>query len=423
MNNLNPNLSGLSKSATLKINEQVASLRRKGKKVFSFGLGQSPFPVPEIVQQALKENAHQKNYLPVQGLSKLREQVALFHQRHDGLNFRADDVMIGPGSKELMFILQLCHGGDLLLPTPSWVSYAPQAQLVGKKVHRLQTKFENDWQIDPIELDAFCIKKDFNCPPLFFLNYPSNPCGITHDPAVLEQIAKVAKKHKLIVLSDEIYGLLHHQGDHCSIARYYPEGTIVSSGLSKWCGAGGWRLGTFAFPPKLRWLLDAIGVVASETFTSVSAPIQYAAISAFQDHASLNEYLLHSRRILKCLGLWIVKELNDAGVRMKKPTGAFYLLPDFENFRDKMKCVGIANSQDMATRILEETGVATLPGSNFGLSESALVLRMSYVDFDGAKALEHSRRISGELTDQFVFDNCPNVVAGIRQLKDWLVKL
>jgi len=95
----------------------------------------------------------------------------------------------------------------------------------------------------------------------------------------LEELAAVARRFGVILLSDEIYGQLHHQGAHVSVARFYPEGTIISSGLSKWCGAGGWRLGTFTFPGELRWLLDAMASVASETYTSTCAPIQYAASS------------------------------------------------------------------------------------------------------------------------------------------------
>jgi aspartate aminotransferase len=102
---------------------------------------------------------------------------------------------------------------------------------------------------------------------LVVLNYPSNPTGQTYDAAQLEELATVARRYRLVVLSDEIYGELDHRGQHRSIAEFYPEGTIVSSGLSKWAGAGGWRLGTFLFPSTLRWLQDAMAVAASETFT------------------------------------------------------------------------------------------------------------------------------------------------------------
>ncbi len=126
--NLNLRVRGLGKSPTVAINEHSDRLRAEGREVFKLGLGQSPFPVPRVVVEALRDNAHQKDYLAVQGLLPLREAVASYHQRKHGVNVGAEDVLIGPGSKELMFILQLVYYGDLVIPTPSWVSYAPQAR-------------------------------------------------------------------------------------------------------------------------------------------------------------------------------------------------------------------------------------------------------------------------------------------------------
>ncbi len=218
----------------------------------------------------LKVNAYQKDYLPVRGLRELRDAVADFNRRRQGIDCKRQDVLIGPVSKELMFILQLVYYGDLVIPTPSWVSYAPQAQIIGRKIYWVQTTPENDWRLMPEELDKIC-SEDPSRPRIVILNYPSNPTGDTYTSDELKQIARIARKYKIILLSDEIYGEVHHRGQHVSVARYYPEGTIISSGLSKWCGAGGWRLGTFTFPANLRWLLDAM--VASETYTSTSAPI------------------------------------------------------------------------------------------------------------------------------------------------------
>ncbi|KKL25743.1 hypothetical protein LCGC14_2402240 [marine sediment metagenome] len=123
------------------------------------------------------------------------------------------------------------------------------------------------------------------------MNYPGNPDGNSYSAYELEAIARVARKHHILILSDEIYGETKYDGDHVSISKYYPEGTIVSGGLSKWCGAGGWRLGTFIFPKELDWLREAMCVIASETYTTVSAPIQCAAITAFRGAPSIEHYL------------------------------------------------------------------------------------------------------------------------------------
>ena len=131
---LNLNVRGLARSATVAINERSDELRRSGRQVFKMGLGQSPFPVPGPVVEELRKNAHQKDYLPVSGLRALREAVAEHHCRTFDIETTADDVLVGPGSKELMFILQLVYYGDLVIPAPSWVSYEPQARIIGRQV-------------------------------------------------------------------------------------------------------------------------------------------------------------------------------------------------------------------------------------------------------------------------------------------------
>ena len=420
---LNLNVRGMLPSATLFINERSDELMRQGKSIIKLGLGQSPFPVPEPVVEELRMNAHQKDYLPVKGLRSLRRAVANYHNRAQGLNHNEEDVLIGPGSKELMFLLQFVYYGDLVIPTPSWVSYAPQAHLIGRHVRWVPTLLENGWRLTPEELSNLC-KNDPDRPRIVILNYPSNPSGRTYQIEVLKALAKVARRHKVILLSDEIYGELHHKGRHISIARFYPEGTIISGGLSKWCGAGGWRLGTFTFPQSLRWLLDAMAAVASETYTSTSAPIQYAAVRAFEGGIEIEKYLRESRRILKALGKFSAKKLAKIGVEVPLPEGAFYLFPDFGKFKEKLKQRGITTSEGFTDRLLEETGVAILSGSSFGRSPEELTARIAYVDFSGAKALEAAGKIPPmtDLNDRFIEAYCPKIFTGIEKICNWLSK-
>ena len=297
---LNLNVRGLGQSATLAINERSNALRREGHRIYKLGLGQSPFPIPSEVVNALRLHAHEDDYLPVAGLPALREAVAEFHRQKDRVQVRPEDVLVGPGSKELLFLLQLTFYGELLVPSPAWVSYIPQARIIGRTVNLIPTTFEENWRVSPQRLESIC-KADPDRPRILVLNYPGNPEGGSYTAQELEELAAVARRFGVILLSDEIYGQLHHQGAHVSVARFYPEGTIISSGLSKWCGAGGWRLGTFTFPPDLHWLMEAMAAVASETYTSVSTPIQYAAIRAFQDGITIERYLSHVRRILSAL--------------------------------------------------------------------------------------------------------------------------
>lgn len=422
--NLNLNVRGLKQSATLTINEKSAHLMREGKKVFRFGLGQSPFPVPQPVIDELRANAHQKDYLPVRGLPGLREAVSGYHRRMHGIERAGDDVLIGPGSKELMFILQLVYYGDLVIPTPSWVSYAPQARIVGRQIHWVPTQRDNDWRMMPGDLDRVC-QDDPGRPRIVILNYPSNPTGDSYSIEELKALARVAKKHKVILVSDEIYGELHHRGQHVSIARYYPEGTIISGGLSKWCGAGGWRLGTFTFPHTLRWLLDAMSTVASETYTSTSAPIQYAAIRAFEGGTEMESYLVQSRRVLRHLGRHVWHCLRDAGAEVSAPVGGFYLFPDFSLLSERFARHGITNSVQLCERLLDETGVATLPGADFGRPLAELTLRLAYVDFDGARILSAAQQVplEQELDQSFLEMYCPNVTQGADAMCRWINKM
>lgn len=420
---LNLNVRGLPVSATLGINELSNQLKTQNKEVYKLGLGQSPFPVPESVVEELKINAHQKDYLPVRGLPALQEAVANYYQRTQGLYFDPENILVGPGSKELMFILQLSYYGDLVIPTPSWVSYAPQAHIIGRHVYWLPTRSDNRWLLTPQELEKLC-KKDPSKPRIVILNYPNNPTGCSYTETELKELADVASYYNLILLSDEIYGELNFNGAHVSIAKYYPEGTIISSGLSKWCGAGGWRLGTFTFPSSLSWLLEGMAVVSSETFTATSAPIQYAAVRAFNGSPCIELYLKQSRRVLKTLSHSVCEKLTDAGVNTATPQGAFYIFPDFSAFRDKLAQRDIHTASDMCERILAETGVAFLPGSEFGRPDSELTARLALVDFDGAKTLINAQNhsLDKELPKQFVIDNCNRIIQATDKLCNWLTQ-
>jgi len=418
---LNLNVRGLPKSATLAISEQSQILESEGKHIYKLGLGQSPFPIPEPVVEALKTNAHQKSYLAVQGLFELREAVAEYYHRSQGIECNAEDVLIGPGSKELMFLLQLVYYGDLVIPTPSWVSYAPQAQIIGRHVRWLTTNSADDWHLTPQELENLC-NMDPGRPRIVILNYPANPTGRTYETAELEALAKVARKNQVVVLSDEIYGELHHDGQHTSIARFYPEGTIVSGGLSKWCGAGGWRLGTFVFPKPMRRLLTAMAVVASETFTSTSAPIQFAAVRAFHGGMFIERYLWNSRRILKSLGKYLTDLLTDGGIRVARPQGAFYLFPDFSSRQEVLAGQGINSSQELCSQLLDQAGVAILPGVNFGRPETELTARLSYVDFDGTRALAAAEQIPPheQISDDFLRQYCNHTIEAVEKICAWV---
>lgn len=419
---LNLNVRGMGTSATLGIKDRVRALRREGRHVYDLGLGQSPFPVPEPVVEALRLAAPEKDYLPVRGLPALREAVADFHRRKDRIDREPDDVIVGPGSKELMFLLQIAYYGEIILPTPCWVSYLPQARIIGRRISLIHTTHETGWKLTAEQFHhALKAVSDDSRPRLLILNYPGNPTGGTYNELELRAIADVAREYEVVVLSDEIYAQLHFSGGHTSIAHFYPEGTIQSSGLSKWCGAGGWRLGTFTFPPDLRWLRDAMTAVASETYTAVSAPIQYAAIQAFRCGPEIERYLAHARRILAALAARCADSLRGSGARLIAADGAFYLFPDFSPHSDALASREVVDGWSLCERALTDVGAAALPGASFGRSRAELTARLALVDFDGAAALAASESIPLDqpLPDDFLHHHCRNVVEGVDRLAEW----
>jgi aspartate aminotransferase len=165
-----------------------------------------------------------------------------------------------------------------------------------------------------------------------------------------------------------------------------------------------------------------MGVVASETYTSTSAPIQYAAVSAFSGGTVIEHYLSQSRRILAFLGKYIFTALSEAGVLLAKPQGAFYLFPDFSAFKEGLNKRKIYTSRDLCNKLLKDTGVAILPGADFGRPEAELTARLAYVDFDGARALEACETIppSQSLDEQFLETYMPNTIAAVDLLVSWL---
>jgi aspartate aminotransferase len=344
---LNPNVFGLEPSATLAINERSNDLIAQGRKVYKFGLGQSPFPVPETVVEALRRAAPQKDYVPVRGYRPLRETVTEFLHRRHGIERTRRQVLIGPGSKELIFLAQLAYAGELIVPSPSWVSYAPQARIIGRRVSWLSTDIAHDWKLLPETIDAHCSRAP-GLPRLLVLNYPGNPTGVSYSEPELAALAEVLRRHEVLVVSDEIYADLDHEGRTASIAHHYPEGTIVSTGLSKWCGAGGWRLGVFSFPDELEWLCSAMASIASETYTSVNTPVQHAAVVAFQGGPEIDAYLNDCRTILRVLGRHCASVLSGAGCRLSRLDGAFYLFPDFTALHEKLAAKGVVDSRTLA---------------------------------------------------------------------------
>ena len=405
------NILKLKESSTLAINEKSKNLIKSGKKIYRFGFGQSPFQIPNKIVETLKLNAHRKEYLPIQGLPELRENISKYLFERSGVKYSKENILITPGSKEAMLLMHVTFNGDIITPAPSWVSYEPQAEIGTNKVHWLETSRENNWFPTAKELENILKRLGKSKNKILILNSPNNPSGAICDN--LKELAKVAKKNNLIILSDEIYTDLSFDNSYKSISKFYPESTFISGGLSKWCGAGGWRLGFLAVPSGMKDFMNSLKSLASESYSTVNTPTQFAAVEAY--HGDYEEYKLKVRSILNAVGLYVYNNLKSNKILINPPQGAFYLMPEFKNKRYK-------TSAKLCDAILNETGVAMLPGSDFGFKPKRMLTRLSYTDFNGVEFFKNVS-INKSIGEEMVKTYAPNVVEGVSKLSNWAKNL
>lgn len=239
----------------------------------------------------------------------------------------------------------------------------------------------------------------------------------------MEELAEICRAYQVLVISDEIYAMLNFTDrSHASMAHYYPEGTIVSGGLSKSFAAGGYRLGVLLVPKPLRLVLEALQSVISETFSAVSAPIQYAALEAYGNFEAVRPFVRRTCDIHRYVCEYVYQRLLTMGLNCPRPEGAFYLFPDFQNQRDRLRKKGILTGQRLCDELLQQVHVAVLPGVDFYLAATALGVRVAPVDYDGAAALQ-SWPGSAAMTDELAGQLFSRIIAGCHRLEDYLLTL
>ena len=415
------NLKQIPHSQTLWINEICDDLLAQGRDVIKFGFGESPFSPPEWMTQELINQANDTRYLPVQGLKSLQEACKKFHHYFQGLDLSEHETFIAPGSKLLLYACQAAfREASILIPAPAWVSYYPQAELCGHESVIIHCNAKERWRVTPEKLELACLKAKHR--KILILNYPGNPDGLSYTQDELDSLATVAKKHNVLIMADEIYNLLNHRNQSPSILNSYPEGCIMTSGLSKCCGAGGWRLG-IAFIPKALGsdFIQTLKGIASETYSCTSSPIQHAAIAAYQHPEKLASYFKSQQKILGHIGSYIAERLNQCHIQTHTPEGGFYVYPDFEAHRETLKKKNIFNAETLCQVLLKETGVALLPGSAFNQDPSVLSCRLAYVDFDGDNCLKQFPHDAIYSRDALL-KACPKIEDAMNRIESWLKK-
>ncbi|MEZ4861882.1 MAG: aminotransferase class I/II-fold pyridoxal phosphate-dependent enzyme [Caldilineaceae bacterium] len=376
----------LEPSPTLLINERVNEMWNAGKTVYHLGFGESRFPVHPKIWNALRDHADKKSYLAGQGLFELRKAVAGFYTRKLGMEVTSDQVIIGPGSKPVFFVLQMALDADLILPTPSWVSYGPQARLIHKRVYQVPATSADGYALTLEKLDQ-TVRQSTNPAKILLINSPNNPTGQMFDHDFLIELGRYCREQGIIVLSDEIYGLIPHgRRTHYSLVNDYPEGTIVLGGLSKHLSLGGWRLGAAVLPntPEGKRLMQALRVIASEIWSSPTGPVQYAAVTAYNDDAAIDAYVQECARIHTIRTQYLWHHIAAMGVPCVQPDGGFYMFPSFNPWRGALAKLGITTSPELAAYLLETYQISSLPGTAFGVAPAELSLRLasSYLDME-----------------------------------------
>jgi aspartate/methionine/tyrosine aminotransferase len=369
------------------MNERVRELWDEGRKVYQLGFGESRFPVHSKVAEALRTNTHRRSYLPALGIDELREVIAQFYQRRFQMVVSPGQVVIGPGSKSLLYALILALGEGVILPQPSWVSYSTQAQIVGRPVLSVPMRLESAYcpEVEVLREELVKARASRRSPDLLIVNRPHNPTGTMMSPDRVQALAEFAREEQLTVLSDEIYALVAHGRIlHRSVAHTYPEGTIVLGGLSKHLSLGGWRFGVAILPAgregeKLGRTLQSI---AGNIWSCVAAPLQYAALVAYSHDPEVDRYIDVCAQMHAVRTQYLYERLVEADIACVEPSGAFYAYPSFNGWQEPLAQKGIDSSDDLAKHLLDEYELATLPGSAFGSPPGDLSLRLSssYLD-------------------------------------------
>ncbi len=419
---INKKISGIKHSATLVINQKVKELRAEGEEVYHFGFGQSPFPIHKQIVKGLSDNAACNHYLPTQGLPELQKIISKFLKKHQGVTMDPEGIFVGPGSKEFLYQIITLLEGVFFIPQGSWVSYLPQIKSKGAPYKIIETDFKNSYKLNTSQLEEAC-KLFKNEQKSLILNSPNNPTGAVYSDDELKELAVVCKKYGVLVMSDEIYSQVNFKTDYStSISKYYPEKTLVFGGLSKVFSAGGYRMGYVAVPNTLKELFAPLKALISETFSCVTSPVQYAAVKAYEFDDSIKEYVSDCAEILNFIAHYIYDELSKMKVICTEPQGAFYMLIDFENYRDTLAKRHIFNATDLSNYLLDNYYIALLPGTDFYFSKNSLTCRLATVDFEGEKVYTAFKKAQN-LDINFIECNTPLIYKGLIQLRKFLDKL
>jgi aspartate aminotransferase len=335
---------------------RARALEAEGRSIIHLEIGEPDFDTPAniraVAARALEEGW--THYGPAFGLPQLREAIAADVTARKGFAASPDRVVVTPGAKPIMFyaLLALAEPGDeVIYPDPGFPIYESMTRFVGATPVPLPIRQEHEFRADLDELESLISPST----RLLIINSPANPTGGVFRRQDVERVAELALRHDLVVLADEIYGRIVHDGEHVSIASLdgMADRTIVLDGFSKTYAMTGWRLGYAVVPEPL---LSAYSRLIINSVSCTSAFSQIAAVEALTGPQDSVEAMVHEFRTRRDL---VVEGLNAiAGISCLTPAGAFYVFPDVSR-------TGLSGAE-MADHLLKEAGVCVLSGTAFG---------------------------------------------------------
>jgi aspartate aminotransferase len=363
-------------SPTLAIDAKAKAMKAAGIDIVNFGVGEPDFDTPGNIKEAAIKAIRDgfTKYTPVGGIDSLKDAVISKFKKDNSLQYDRNEIVVSCGAKHSLYNIAqalFSPGDEILIPSPFWVSYPDQA-LLNDAIPVFVKTYETDlFIVKPGYLESHITKNT----KALILNSPSNPTGLTYDKKTLEEIAEIALKHNLMVISDEIYEKLTYDGvEHISIASLdnrIKAKTIVVNGLSKAYAMTGWRIGFAAGPKEIIKAMTNIQSQSTSNPTSISQKAAVEALTGPQDFigAMLAEFDRRRR--------FLVKELNSIpGMSCLTPTGAFYAFPNTSKLYGKSADGRkISSSSDLALYLLEKANVALVPGGAFGDDDH---IRLSY---------------------------------------------
>ncbi|MFJ6728234.1 pyridoxal phosphate-dependent aminotransferase [Streptomyces sp. NPDC091281] len=387
-------------SATLAADAALDRRRAAGERVLPMASGEIGLPVLPALRARLEAAAGANAYGPVAGSAELREAAAGYWARR-GLPVDPGRVVAGPGSKALLFALMLAVGGDVVVPVPGWVSYGAQARLAGARPLPVPIVPGEGGVPDPERLRAAVLaaRAAGRDPRAVVVTVPDNPTGTVATPGTVRRLAEAARDLDLVIVSDEIYGDLVHDGvpPAVSPARYAPERTAVTTGLTKNLALGGWRTGVARLPegPLGDGLHGRLVSVASQIWSSPPAPVQSAAAWAFAEPPEVVERIAASRRLHAAVARAVAAHLTDAGALLAPVRATCYLYPDLTPLAARLTAAHGLDGGDAVARFLSARhGIGVLPASAFGEPSGTWRVRLATSRLYGDDNVRRARALA-----------------------------